>query len=121
MNLIKTFIQNFLYGGLLMGFALTVIDFINDSDRSIALYAFLSGSFFIINLMQYNYIYNSNDIYVNTFLIHSVIGGIVWVLFGILLYYLHVLKIDMTSIMLINLFAIIITSVIYYMWLKRIL
>ena len=45
-NLIKIFGRNFIYGGLILGFCLTLIDLIKNSSNNIALYAFLSGSFY---------------------------------------------------------------------------
>ncbi len=115
MYLTKTFISNFLYGGLVMGVLLTTIDVIKESNKNISFYAFLSGSFILINLIQYYYIHNNNN-NDNTyaFLIHSIIGGIVWVIYAILLYYLYTLKINKYINIFIILLITIVTTFIYY-------
>tara|TARA_B100000945_G_C20356764_1_gene585073 strand:+ start:77 stop:436 length:360 start_codon:yes stop_codon:yes gene_type:complete len=119
MDLTRTFAINFIYSGLLLGVLLTIIDVIKDSKRSIGLYAFLSGSFFIVNLIQYYYVNRMNDNNTNSFLIHSIIGGIFWVIFSIILYYLHKLKLDMGSVIVITSIIVIITSILYYYWMKN--
>jgi mannose/fructose/N-acetylgalactosamine-specific phosphotransferase system component IID len=115
MYLTKTFISNFLYGGLVMGVLLTTIDVIKESNKNISFYAFLSGSFILINLIQYYYIHNNNN-NDNTyaFLIHSIIGGIVWVIYAILLYYLYTLKINKYINIFIIVLITIVTTFIYY-------
>ena len=119
MDLTRTFAINFIYSGLLLGVLLTVIDVIKNSERSVGFYAFLSGSFFIINMIQYYYINRVNDTYINTFLIHSMLGGIFWVFYAILLYYLHKYKFSMSSVILITSIVVIITTLLYYYWLKN--
>ena len=118
MNLIKTLITNFIYGGLILGILLTIIDIIQNSKSSIGFYAFLAGSFFIINLFQYKHINNLNKDHTNQFLYHSIIGGIVWVILSILLYYINKILINdtliITSMILINIF---ITIIYYYYFL----
>ena len=111
--LTKIFITNFLYGGLVMAVLLTTIDVIKESNKNISFYAFISGSFILINLIQYYYIDNNND---NTyaFLIHSIIGGIVWVIYAIILYYLYTLKINKYINIFIIVLITIVTTFIYY-------
>ena len=119
MYLTKTFINNFLYGGLLMGVLLTIIDIIKESNKNIAFYAFLSGSFIIINLIQYYYIDKGNNNNTYAFLIHSIIGGIVWVIYSIILYYLYTLKVNKYINILIVAVITIVTTFIYYMLLMN--
>ncbi len=117
-NLIKIFAKNFIYGGLLMAFLLTTIDIIKNSANDIAIYAFISGSFFVVNLIQYYYINNNNNSNQNTitFLIYSIFGGIVWVLYSFLLYYLHTKNIEIKLNIIINSVVVILLTlyVIYY-------
>lgn len=119
MDLTKNFIRNFLYGGLILGFCLTVIDLIKNSTNNIALYAFLSGSFFIVNLFQYYYVNEVSKKSIEQFLIHSIIGGIFWVGLASLLYYLHKSKLDETTIIISMLLTIILITIIYYNLLKN--
>lgn len=117
MDLIKKFVRNFLYGGLILGFCLTLIDLIKNSTNNIALYAFLSGSFFIVNLFQYYYVNKVSEKSTEPFLIQSIIGGTVWVLFAILLYYLHKSKLNNTTIIITMSLIIILITIIYcYLW-----
>ena len=115
-NLIKIFAKNFIYGGLLMAFILTTIDVIKNSANDIAIYAFISGSFFILNLIQYYYINNNSTQNTTTFLLYSVIGGIVWVLYSFILYYLHTKNIGVKLNISINSVIVILITlyVIYY-------
>ena len=118
-NLIKTFGRNFIYGGLILGFCLTLIDLIKNSSNNIALYAFLSGSFFIVNLFQYYYVNKVSVKSMEPFLIYSIIGGVFWVIFAILLYYLYKSKLDNIIIITSMLLVIILVSLIYYNLLKN--
>ena len=119
MDLTKIFAVNFIYGGIIMGIILTLIDIIKNSKSLIGLYAFLSGSFFVINLIQYNYIRNLNENLTNNFLGHSIIGGIVWLGLASLLYYLHKSKLDEITIIIIMLLVIIFITIVYYNLLKN--
>ena len=112
-NLIKIFGRNFIYGGLILGFCLTLIDLIKNSSNNIALYAFLSGSFFIVNLIQYKYIRNLNESLTNNFLVHLIFGGIVWIGLALLLYYLYKSKLDEMTIIITILLVVILITIIY--------
>jgi hypothetical protein len=114
MDLIKIFGKNFIYGGLILWICLTLLDLIKDSSNNIALYAFLSGSFFIVNLIQYKYMRNLNESLTNNFLIHSIIGGIVWVGLALLLYYLHISNLNEMRIIISILLVIIFITIVYY-------
>tara|TARA_Y100000389_G_scaffold195564_1_gene227162 strand:- start:4439 stop:4801 length:363 start_codon:yes stop_codon:yes gene_type:complete len=118
-NFIKIFGRNFIYGGLILGFALTLIDFIKNSSNNIALYAFLSGSFFILNLFQYYYVNKLSKQSMEPFLLYSIAGGIFWVIYAVLLYYLHKFTNDIKFSIIITLILIIIVSLIYYLLLKN--
>ena len=113
-NLIKTFGRNFIYGGLILGFCLTLIDLIKNSSNNIALYAFLSGSFFIVNLFQYYYVNKVSVKSIEPFLIHSIIGGIVWVGLASLLYYLHISNLNKMTIIISMLLVVIFITIVYY-------
>ncbi len=113
-SLSYVFIKNFIYSGFILGVLLSLMDIIKNSKKNIGFYAFLSGSFFVINLIQYNYIdeisYNNTE----TFLFHSITGGILWVVFSIFLYILYKYKIDKVLSILIMIFLVLITTIFYY-------
>ena len=113
-SLSYVFIKNFIYSGFILGVLLSLMDIIKNSKKNIGFYAFLSGSFFVINLIQYNYIdeisYNNTE----TFLFHSITGGILWVVFSIFLYFLYKYKIDKVLSILIMIFLVLITTIFYY-------
>lgn len=108
------FFKNFIYSGFILGVLLSLMDIIKNSKKNIGFYAFLSGSFFVVNLIQYNYIdeisYNNTE----TFLFHSITGGILWVVFSIFLYILYKYKIDKVLSILIMIFIVLITTIFYY-------
>jgi len=118
-NLIKIFGINFIYGGLIIGFCLTLIDLIKKSSNNIAFYGFLSGSFFIVNLFQYYYLNNVSVKNIEPFLLYLIIGGIFWVIYTIILYYIH----KFSNYIILNIFIIvtimIVVSVFYYLLLKK--
>jgi len=118
-RLIKIFGRNFLYGGLMCGFLLTLIDLIKNSTNNIAFYAFLSGSFFIFNLFQYYYVKQVSKQNIEQFLIHSMIGGILWVGLASLLYYLHKSRLNDMTIIISILLTMILISIIYFYLLKN--
>lgn len=118
-RLIKIFGRNFLYGGLMFGFLLTLIDLIKNSTYNIAFYAFLSGSFFIFNLFQYYYVKQVSKQNIEQFLIHSMIGGILWVGLASLLYYLHKSRLNDMTIIISILLTMILISIIYFYLLKN--
>jgi len=118
-NLIKIFGRNFIYGGLILGFCLTLIDLIKNSSNNIALYAFLSGSFFIVNLFQYYYVNELSKKSMEPFLAYSIVGGLFWVTYAVLLYYLHKYTQDVRLNIIISLIIISIVSLIYYLLLKN--
>ncbi len=85
----ETFIRNLVTSGSILAFALTLLDFIGKYVNYVGFYAFFSGSFFLVNLLQYNKIYNIDKNSTKSFLLHSIVGGIFWVLYALILYFAH--------------------------------
>tara|TARA_B100001769_G_scaffold183661_1_gene145302 strand:+ start:1000 stop:1368 length:369 start_codon:yes stop_codon:yes gene_type:complete len=108
------FFKNFIYSGVILGVLLSLMEIIKNSKKNIGFYAFLSGSFFVVNLIQYNYIEDVSHNNTETFLFHSITGGILWVVFSIFLYILYKYKIDKTLSILIMIFLVLITTLLYY-------
>ena len=79
----------------------------------------MSASFFIVNLLQFYYIDKVNKNLNRTFLLHTIVGGIVWVLYSVILYILYINNITTDVNILITLLFIIIISIIYYILLKN--
>lgn len=88
-RLANVFFKNFFQGGLLIGVALTLIEYFRDSKKDVYAIAFITSSFFLIQLYKYNYINNELPQFTSGFIYHSIIGGIVYVLFIILMYVLY--------------------------------
>lgn len=101
-----------------MEFLLTTIDIIKNSNKNVSFYAFLSASFIVINLIQYYYIDKRNNNNTYAFLINSIIGGILCVIYSIILYFLYTLKINKYINILIMSVITIVTTLIYYILLK---
>tara|TARA_B110000483_G_scaffold5506_1_gene6553 strand:+ start:155 stop:523 length:369 start_codon:yes stop_codon:yes gene_type:complete len=114
MDLFKIFAKNFIYGGLLLGVILTTIDIIKNSQSLVGFYGFMAGSFFIITLIQYNYIRRANHKLSSQFLLHTISGGIFWVLLSILLFYLDYKKSNETMATITILITIACFTILYY-------
>ena len=120
LEFLKSMFKNFAVYGLFLAFALTIIEYINKSSNYIALYAFLSASFFIVNLFQYYVINSTNKKLSSTFLLHTIIGGIIWVVYSIIMYILYLNKIiGLENIILMLVFIIIVTLIYYILFIKN--
>ena len=120
LEFLKSMFKNFAVYGLFLAFALTIIEYINKSSNYIALYAFLSASFFIVNLFQYYVINSTNKKLSSTFLLHTIIGGIIWVVYSIVMYILYLNKIiGLENIILMLVFIIIVTLIYYILVIKN--
>jgi|ETNmetMinimDraft_21_1059911.scaffolds.fasta_scaffold124885_2 hypothetical protein len=117
-KIVRVSLKNFLYGGLVVGLLLGLLELIQDSRKLLSFYAFVSGSFFIIQIIQYEYIKNMNDALLTKFLIHSIIGGIMWVLYSILLYVLYLYKYSGGKIIILMFIIHIAITLLYYYLLK---
>ena len=117
-KIVRVSIKNFLYGGLVVGLLLGLLELIQDSPKLLSFYAFVSGSFFIIQIIQYEYIKNMNDALMRKFLIHSIIGGIMWVLYSILLYVLYLYKYSGGKIIILMFIIHTAVTLLYYYLLK---
>ena len=113
-DLLNVFGTNFIKGGLLIGITVTIIEIIHKSTNMINFYAFVSASFFIVQLFQYKYVNDKNEKLSPSFLIHSIIGGIIFVLYVSVMYYLHLLDYSPNNIILISLVLYIMFSLLYY-------
>ena len=83
----ETFIRNLVTSGSILALALTLLDFIGKYVNYVGFYAFFSGSFILINLLQYNKIYTIDKNSTKSFLLHSIIGGLFWIIYASILYF----------------------------------
>jgi hypothetical protein len=112
-NLFGVFSENFIKGGLLIGITITIIEFIYKSNNLIGLYAFCTASFFIIQTLQYQHITTKNIAHVDSFLLHSLIGGLVWILYVLLLGLLHYQGVSPTNNVIIGVVVYILICICY--------
>ena len=69
-----------------ISFLLITIEIVKSYDsKLIGPFGFISGSFFLIHLLQYAYIHHRANEYVESFLLHSVVGFFFCFILGILL------------------------------------
>ena len=113
LNLTKSFIGNLLTAGVALSFLLSLLEFISNSINLVSFYAFFSGSFIFVNFFQYYTISNENSDATISFLIHSIIGGIFWVIYAIIMYYAHIAGLNKYSVIFITTSIFILFSVIY--------
>ena len=107
-------LKNFFTYGLFVALTLTLLELINKNINYVGFFAFLSASFFIVNLIQYYIIDKTNPKASKTFLIHTILGGLAWVLYALLMYVIYLNKFTTTQNIFILLFAIISVTFLYY-------
>lgn len=117
--LLYIFSKNFLYGGIVIGICLTLLELIKYNKNLVGFYAFASASFFIINLLQFYYIDKINPEMNSVFLYHTVVGGILWVLYSVILYIFYLKNLHANTNILFTLIIITITWIIYYILLIK--
>lgn len=118
-SLLYIFSKNFLYGGIILGICLTLLELIKYNKNLIGYYAFISASYFIVNLIQFYYVDKLNPEMNYTFLYHTIIGGIMWSIFSIILYVLYLNNLDTSTNILLTLLIVIVTWIIYYILLIK--
>ena len=119
--MIRIFLKYIIYAGLTVGPCLTLLEILKKAS-DIKLFAFSSGSFFVIQLLQFNKVINVNNENLENFLLHSVIGGISWVLVSLIMYILHKLKYSKEEILISTIVLVILQvlcSIIYYKVIKN--
>ena len=71
---------------LFISFLLIIIEIVKSyNPKLIGPFGFISGSFFLIHLLQYAYIHHRANEQVKSFLLHSVVGFFFYFILGILL------------------------------------
>lgn len=118
-SLLYIFSKNFLYGGVILGICLTLLELIKYNKNLIGYYAFVSASYFIVNLIQFYYVDKLNPEMNYTFLYHTIIGGIIWSIFSVILYVFYFINLDTSTNILLTLLIVIITWIIYYILLIK--
>ena len=119
--MIKILLKDIIYAGLTLGPCLTLLELLNKASN-IKLFAFSSGSFFIIQILQFNKVSSVNKKNLDDFLLHSIIGGMSWVLLAVIMYILNKLNYSKNKILIISVFLIILQvlcSVMYYKVLNK--
>ena len=114
MKLLKSFLYYFFTSGLFISISLVILEVISQKFNLVNFFAFASASFFLINLMQFNVIHNTNPSASHGFLIHTFFGLGLWVILAILLYFLHKFKYNITEINSIILSTFFIGFIIYF-------
>lgn len=88
-NLLRVFLTNFFYGGFMLGISLTIIEYFKKQQDMIYLYAYITSSFFLVQLYKYYFINDTAPELTYGFLYHSIIGSTIFVLFVMFMLYLH--------------------------------
>ena len=137
-HLSNVFFKNFFYGGLALGAGLTFVEYFKKQSELVYLYAYITSSFFLVQLYKYYFINNSIPELAHGFILHSIIGGIVYVVFIIFMLYLFKIyqskkahgsmfiagelqgidKISSNKLMIWNVVVYLLTIVVYHIMLK---
>lgn len=112
-DVIKNFFTYWLTSGFILAITLLVLDIISFDNKSIGIYAFLTGSFFYINLLQFNLIKYKSETKIETFILHTVFGGLFWVTYSIIMYLLYINNFSVNANIFITLISITIVTFIY--------
>jgi hypothetical protein len=112
-DIISIFAKNLIKGGIFVGICLTILEIIPKTNNSIGFYAAMSASFFYVNLMQYYYVSKLEN-KEHTFLYHTLIGNILWMLYALTMIILYKLNFTNIENILITFGLTIIVSFIYY-------
>tara|TARA_B110000858_G_scaffold183639_1_gene224161 strand:+ start:1827 stop:2213 length:387 start_codon:yes stop_codon:yes gene_type:complete len=113
-DIISIFAKNLIKGAIFMGICLTILEIIPKTNNSIGFYAAMSASFFYVNLMQYYYVSKLENNKEHTFLYHSLMGNILWMLYALTMIILYKLKFTNIENILITFILTVIVSIIYY-------
>ena len=113
-NFFKEFLSYFLTSGIIISLSLVILKFISQYHNLVGFYAFASSSFFIVNLMQYHVIDSENKDANLTFLLHSMVGGVIWIVYLLIIYILYLYNFSTFNNLLITTIVIIVTTIIYF-------
>jgi len=114
-DIISIFVKNLIKGSIFVGICLTILEIIPKTNNSIGFYAAMSASFFYVNLMQYYYISKLENNKEHTFLYHTLMGNILWMLYAIIMIILYKLNFTNMENILITFALTVIVSLIYYL------
>jgi len=112
-DIISIFAKNLIKGGILVGICLTILEIIPKTNNSIGFYAAMSASFFYVNLIQYYYVSKLEN-KEHSFLYHTLIGNILWMLYALTMIILYKLNFTNIENILITFGLTVIISFIYY-------
>ena len=90
-HLSNVFFKNFFYGGLALGLGLTFVEYFRGHSDLVYLYAYVTSSFFVVQLYKYYYVNKHIPERAHGFIVHSIIGGTVYVLFILLMLLLFII------------------------------
>lgn len=99
-NILQNFGENFIKGGITIGLALTLIDFISKYNNAIYYYAFASASFFLVQIFQFDRVNQTAPKLTLGFTKHTLVGGIFYVFNALLMYILYLNKVSNTKIII---------------------
>ena len=113
-NFFEEFLSYFLTSGIIISLSLVILKFISQHHNLVGFYAFASASFFIVNLMQYHVIDKENKDADLTFLLHTIVGGVIWTIYSLIMYTLYLYNFSTFNNLLITTIVIIVTTIIYF-------
>ena len=88
-NILQNFGVNFIKGGLTIGIALLLIDILSKYQNMIYVYGFISASFFLIQLFQFNRVYRIKPALTSGFIKHTLIGWGLFLICTIVMYVMY--------------------------------
>jgi hypothetical protein len=118
---IKDFLSYFFTSGIIISLSLVILKSISQYHNLVGFFAFVSASFFIVNLIQFYVINKENKDANLTFLLHTIVGGIIWVIYSIIMFFLYLNNLSIFNIIFILVTIVIsITSIYFYLTYNKI-
>jgi len=119
-KILKKFLYHLLTSGVIISILLLVLELISYNANYVEIFAFLSGSFFIINFFQFYTIGTSNINVLNQFLVQTIIGGFIWFFYAVIMYILNIYNFGLLSNIFYTLLIIIVVSLTHiYLVIKK--
>jgi glucan phosphoethanolaminetransferase (alkaline phosphatase superfamily) len=91
-NIVRSLFYYLFTSGLFISLTLVFLEVISKQFNVVNFFAFASGSFFIINLFQYNTVDKNNSLATPGFLLHTLLGSTVFWLLALTMIILYKMK-----------------------------
>ena len=116
-KILNLFLKNLFTSGIFIALLLTLLEMILNNKKYLTFYAFLSSSFFVVNLIQFLIVSkNKNNFLSEQFLLHTMFGGLIFFILTYVMYLLIREKYNYREIIILTIIINIIFIGLYYLF-----